>query len=470
MTSRIVFLISLAAVMTVQTATAVEPPPVPSCELTPEVCLQSLNELSTGELRKRNYASKLTIKQKIKRDHGQLTYMLGYQSGSLALFSRLDLPSSEPPAEGYPLLILAPGWISRKQALDWDFGLSGHSTTSSVIQNFRDRGFAVVTAGYRGRGRVKGVRAQGIEFRDAWGNGSYVSPIFYAIDVLNLIAGIKSLDQIRWKQWLPATSNKPTFNYDKISLWGHSQGGDVGITVLAVAGRNPDYPQPLFAASLWSGNIPDRFTQANTFGAMASTTQAFLSGDGTWTGSAVGKNGELNPDFVFPWPSDWIGTVDTTSTQWTWQAQQWSTATVAEARQAKYREMYDALNRHVKDMTDLDFEVVPGESGQGQIRHASAVAAIMPTLGGYNYAQYIDIPLALHVSDRDYYSFPTWNHDLVSRITEHGGKARVYIYPGNTHSLKVSEHTWFSPLGSIIGAPIAMDRDAHLFRERGLAD
>jgi dienelactone hydrolase len=132
--------------------------------------------------------------------------------------------------------------------------------------------------------------------------------------------------------------------------------------------------------------------------------------------------------------------------------------------------MYDTLNRYVKDMTDLNFEIVPGKSGQGQIQHASAVANIMPTLGGYNYAQYIDLPLALHISDRDYYSFPEWNHDLASRVTKHGGKARVYIYPGNTHSLKVSEHTWFSPAGSTAGNPIAIDRDAHLFRELGFAD
>ncbi len=444
--------------------------PVADCEHSPRVCLNSLADISTDALRSRSYGSELKLLKQLPQSGGRRSFMLGYSSDGLALYSRLDLPAGPAAEGGYPVLLLAPGWISKEQALLWDFGADSESTHGTIIAAFTRAGFAVITAGYRGRGTVDGVPAAGMAFRDAWGNGSYLSPIFYAIDVLNLLAGLGGLERLDWGSWLPANTAALRFDLDRVSLWGHSQGGDVGLTVLAVSGHNPRYPQKLFSASLWCGNIPDRFTQADTFGAMASTTQAFLSGDGTWTGSARGKNGKLNRDFIFPWPADWIGTLDTRSEEWTWQARQWSTPTVAAARKAKYEEMYAAINRYVNDMRDVGFSMERDANGRSTARHAPTVAAIMPTLGGFHYAGYMEAPLALHISDRDYYSLPAWNQDLAERIHQRGGEARVYIYPGNTHALKRSKHRWFSPEGTVPGAPIALARDTRLFQEGRFAD
>jgi hypothetical protein len=364
---------------------------------------------------------------------------------------------------------MAPGWISREQSQSWDFGINGESTFSGVVDTLADNGIAVIIAGYRGRGTVNDTPAQGMVYRDAWSNGSYISPIFYAIDVLNLLSGLKTLANVQWQQWLLPAEPAPRFDFDKVSLWGHSQGGDVGLTALAVVGHNPRFKQRVYTASLWAGNIPDRFTQADTFGPMATTTQAFLSGDGTWTGSARGRNGEINPDFVFAWPSDWIGTVDPQSPQWTWQAEQWSVGSVAQSRRDKYREMYSALNRYVKDLQDVDFAEEKDAAGHTVFLHDPRVAEMMPQLGGYFFDHYIEAPLALHISDRDYYSFPAWNHDLARRINATGGQARVYIYRGNTHSLRHSKHDWFSPEGTVDGAPLATERDRQLFIDGALA-
>ena len=272
---------------------------MPSCTQTPEVCLNSLEQLSIDSLRQRRYDSRLKPVEKIDYQRSQHTYMMAYDSDGLGLYSRLDFPSSASPEAGYPMVVLAPGWISRKQSVDWDFGLDGKSTYSSIIDKYVSAGYAVVTVGYRGRGTVRGVRAQGMAYRDAWGNGSYLSPLFYAIDTLNLLAGLDSLAQVRWQQWLPMAGIKPRFDLEEVSLWGHSQGGDVALTALSVAGRNSNFPQSIFAASIWSGNIADRFTQVDTFEAMATTTEAFMSGDGSWTGSATGRNGEVNPCLLY---------------------------------------------------------------------------------------------------------------------------------------------------------------------------
>ena len=396
--------------------------------------------------------------------------MMAYTSDSLALYSRLDFPASIDTGSRFPLVVLAPGWISRKQAVDWNFGLDGKSTYSPVIDSFVEAGFAVITVGYRGRGTIRGNRAQGMAYRDAWGNGSYVSPLFYAIDTLNLLAGLESLAKIQWKQWLPMTEGKPKFDLNKVSLWGHSQGGDVALTALAVVGKNVSFAQPVYAASIWSGNIADRFTQIDTFETMATTTEAFMSGDGTWTGSSTGRNGEINPDFVFPWPADWIGTLDTASDDWTWQAGQWSTSSVFEARKRTYREMYKTFNQYVSNLGDSDFNIFRNEQGKTIVEHPTSVAQVVPKLGGFHSADYISAPLSLHISDRDYYSQPAWNQDLAERINRSGGTARVYIYPGNTHNLKVSEYEWFSPTGTEAGAPLATARNIELFSNASFSD
>ena len=434
-----------------------------SCETTPEVCLDSLTELTTDNLRQRDYGSEIQLLKRVERIGSERTFLLSYQSDRLALFARLDIPALPAPAKGYPIVVLAPGWLPREQAVNWDFAVEGASTTATVIAGLVDEGFAVVTAGYRGRGKVDSLQAEGIEFRDAWGNGSYLSPIFYAIDTLNLLAGLKSLDQQSWEKWLPE-QEPPRFDYSRVSLWGHSQGGDVALTALAVSGHNARFPQSIHAASIWSGNIADRFTQANTFGPMATTTEAFMSGDGSWNASAVGKNGELNAEFIFPYPADWIGTVDPTSKEWTWQAEQWSTATVFEAKKAKHEEMYSTLNRYVKDMGEISFSIARNEFGRTSIKHDPQLTPIMPMIGGYHFARHIEPPLLLHISDRDYYSFPIWNHQLADQIAARGGSARVHIYPGNTHSLQLSKHRWFTPAESRAGAPLALARDAKIFR------
>ena len=65
---------------------------------------------------------------------------------------------------------------------------------------------------------------------------------------------------------------------------------------------------------------------------------------------------------------------------------------------------------------------------------------------------------------------PSWNHDLAERINAGGGQARVYVYPGTTHSLGVSQHRWFSPEGTGSAVPAALARDLQLFANGLLAD
>ncbi|MEP6391671.1 MAG: hypothetical protein ABJ056_17270 [Halioglobus sp.] len=433
----------------------------PNCITEPMVCVESLEQLTVPAMRQREYGSSFELMGPYTATDLQRTINMRYQSNQLALYSRLALPTSAPPSTGYPVVVMAPGWISREEAVAWDFGDNHSSLLGTVSHALVAEGFAVVTVGYRGRGTIDGTRADGMAYRDAWGNGSYLSPVFYAIDVLNAIAGLKGLQHLDWAKWLPESAPTTRFNLTRVSLWGHSQGGDVALTALAIIGDNPNFAQKLYSASIWSGNIPDRFTQADTFGPMASSKQAFMSGDGSWTGTDTGVAGAVNPDFIFPWPGDWLSTLDTNSPDW--QEEIWTAATVAEARRIKYSEMYSALNHYVGDIKDADYTMKRDARGATFIDHDARVARLMPLIGGYNFAHWIRTPLALHMSDRDYYSMPDWNYSLATRINASGGNAKVRQYKGVTHSLGVSKHQWFSEPGTKSAVPRAIERDVHLY-------
>jgi hypothetical protein len=87
-------LILIGGLILTTATTSANPEPVkPDCTTAPGVCLKSLEELSTEALpqrqrqrqRQREYHSTLKTLHKVARKDTLRTYMLGYQSDSLAL-------------------------------------------------------------------------------------------------------------------------------------------------------------------------------------------------------------------------------------------------------------------------------------------------------------------------------------------------------------------------------------------------
>jgi hypothetical protein len=187
-----------------------------------------------------------------------------------------------------------------------------------------------------------------------------------------------------------------------------------------------------------------------------------MSGDGTWTGNATGKDGRFNPNFVFAWPPDWIGTLDTDSPEWTWQADNWKLETVAESLNTKFSQMYDAVNQNVANINDAAFSIEAEESGKTIVKHDPRITDAMNRISAYNYEEFLTEPIHFHHSDQDYYSIPEWNAGLSARINNAGGNSVDYNYPGNTHSLTVSKHQWFSKKGTIEGLGTMIKRDLDL--------
>lgn len=435
----------LTLVATCQLLAACSEPPRPALD---EPCVASLAELSTASLRSRTYGSTVEIIE--PRDNkASDSYLAAYESDNLRVYTRIDIPLSAPPDPGYPVVVFVHGWVGVEAAPELDFYYGDDNNYGQMIDAYTMAGFVVFTPGWRGHGTVKGVPADGIEFMHAWDNGSYLSPVFYAIDVLNLIDGLESFSTAR-------------VDLDRINLSSHSQGGDVALIALAVAGEGSKVINAVHAASIWSGTFPSRFTQLETYWPMQKSPEAFMSGDGTWTGTATGKNGAVNERFVFGYPSDWIETID--REEWTWQNDTWSEPGVVDAIRFKLDQMYAAINAYVNDIDAAGYQLAVGDSGFYSILHDARVADTLQLIGGFDAKEYLSEPLALQHSDRDFYSFPEWNADLCRRVNAAGGTCHDFEYPENTHSLRVSDHRWFSSEQAVPGFSYAIQRDIALFR------
>ncbi|MDH5619752.1 MAG: alpha/beta fold hydrolase, partial [Gammaproteobacteria bacterium] len=216
----------------------------------------SLDELSIAVLRERSYGSRLKIEKQTARDDRDLL-IVSYLSDGLRVYSRVDIPAQPAPEDGFPVIVFVHGWLGIEQAPTSDFYIEGDGNYQAMIADYVAAGFVVFTPGWRGHGTVNGVPADGIEFMEAWDNGSYISPVFYAIDVLNLLDGLSTFE-----------GNK--LNVANVNLVAHSQGGDVALIALAIAGEGSRVATEISSGSLWSACFPSRFTQLETYEAMQS--------------------------------------------------------------------------------------------------------------------------------------------------------------------------------------------------------
>ncbi|XXK58978.1 alpha/beta hydrolase family protein [Porticoccaceae bacterium nBUS_09] len=441
---------------------------------TQAVNIASLDELSVPSLRARSYTSSLSVEESIQ---SQCTadgnpppdgleydsYMLAYSSDGLNVFTRMDIPAAPAASGGYPVVIFAHGYVGLSQASQYGFSCGPGSMYTRYIDAMAQAGFVVLTPGFRGHGTVNGTVADGREFLEAWDNGSYISPSFYAIDVLNLLAALPADQGLSVTSADGTSSRMIQTDSTRVFLAGHSQGGDAILTVLAAVGEGAASGLSVSGASIWSGTFPDRFTQLRSYHAMATSPEAFLSGDGTWTGSAESSDGQVNTNFVFGYPPEWIENPDPPA--WTWQSDTWYSNSVKAAVVVKLDQMYSAINDNVDDISDASYQINDLADGSFEVTHDLLIESGLAEIGGYgpNQWMYITELLNLHFSNRDYYSWPVWNETLCDEAARNGSDCHSFLYGGNTHSLGISDRVWFSGPSDVAGYDYMIERDIDLF-------
>src|SRR3989344_235406 len=170
------------------------------------------NPYSIDSLKARSYASELKTERKVRETSGLTSYVVSFESDGLKQYALMNVPRGDTPAGGWPVVIVNHGYIEPEV----------FSTENSYINTsayFANAGFLVLKPDYRGHDKSEGEP------------GRLVSRINYAVDVLNMMAGIPRLEGA---------------NAERIYMYGHSMGGDVTLRVLEVC------DMCVKAATLWA--------------------------------------------------------------------------------------------------------------------------------------------------------------------------------------------------------------------------
>lgn len=148
------------------------------------------------QLRQREYlGGKIAIEETLSRQISYTSYLISYLSDSLKIYGMMNVPDGIGP---FPVVILNHGYFNQSSFQSGD-------GTKSMADILAARGYVTLASDYRGFGKSEND-----------GLGSRGHRPEYAIDVLNLIASVGSLDKA---------------DKNKIGLWGHSMGGEVSLRV-----------------------------------------------------------------------------------------------------------------------------------------------------------------------------------------------------------------------------------------------
>lgn len=184
------------------------------------------------DLRDEDRDVSLTLAGEIDGGPGFTAFLYSYVSAGLKVHALVAVPNATAPENGHPVLIAnhghhpePPKYGITADGKDWRPG----DYYRRIPELFVAQGFMVVMPDFRGHNT-----SEGFEFTEGMLESSY-----YTEDVLNLLAGLESLDGA---------------DQDNIFMWGHSMGGEVTLRSLLATDR-------IKGASVWSmigGDIWDQ--------------------------------------------------------------------------------------------------------------------------------------------------------------------------------------------------------------------
>ena len=200
-------------------AIMVEPTPTPIVENADAIndTLQPIagNPLAILSLRARDYpASDLLIEEVLDPGSNYQRYTASYLSDGYKIYGLLTVPDAPAEEGGFPAILFLHGYIAPDTYITTrDYVASQDGLARS--------GFVTFKPDMRGHGRSEG-EATGAHFSET-----------YIVDSLNAFA---------------AMENDPIINADRIGVWGHSNGGLIGLR-MAVISEN------IKASVLWGGVV-----------------------------------------------------------------------------------------------------------------------------------------------------------------------------------------------------------------------
>lgn len=175
---------------------------------------EELDDMAIKKLREREYpGSEIEIEEELAAGSNYRRYIASYYSEGNKIFGLLTIPEEEKEG-GWPIIAFIHGYIAPNV----------YRTTSRYVE-YQDglarEGFVTYKIDLRGHGSSEGEAVNG-HFSEA-----------YVVDSLNAIASLKKLEGI---------------NKDKIGIWGHSNGGEIGLRSMVVS-------KEIGAGVFWAGVV-----------------------------------------------------------------------------------------------------------------------------------------------------------------------------------------------------------------------
>lgn len=151
------------------------------------------------------------------------SYFISYPSDNLTIYGVMNIPKGNGP---FPVIILNHGYFNTVSFTSGD----GTQTMADILAR---NGYLTIASDYRGFGKSEND-----------GQGSRGHRPEYAIDVLNLIASVGSIEKA---------------DVNKIGMWGHSMGGEVSL-------RTVEATDKIKAVVLWAPTSGNSADNANFYG------------------------------------------------------------------------------------------------------------------------------------------------------------------------------------------------------------
>ena len=199
----------------------------PATKITPPEAQKIEQEQESGpffnieSLRKRKFeGGKIKVGNVLIKNDKFTSYLISYPSDGLKITGYANIPKGDGP---FPTIVLLHGWFPQGQ-YQTGFG------TKREADFFAQNGFSTVAPDYRGYANSDKAEDGPSPLRSG-----------YVIDVLNLLASLKSLPQV---------------NQDRVFLWGHSMGGGIALRTLVVNSSVKDNPN-IKAAVLFAPRSAD---------------------------------------------------------------------------------------------------------------------------------------------------------------------------------------------------------------------
>jgi dipeptidyl aminopeptidase/acylaminoacyl peptidase len=195
--------------------------------ITEEESLVEIPESSMAieTLRTRVYpASELTIEQTLEPGANYERHIAYYSSDGFRIYGLLTVPNEAMPEGGYPAVLFLHGYIPPDT----------YVTTADYVatqDGLARSGFVTFKPDMRGHGRSEG-EATGAHFSET-----------YVVDSLNALSALEVYDQV---------------NPGRIGIWGHSNGGLIGLRMIAVTDRAK-------AAVFWAGVVGSYVDMLETY-------------------------------------------------------------------------------------------------------------------------------------------------------------------------------------------------------------